>query len=73
MSRGLDDSGAGRRHAESAKLRQAWRPRSARAATSWARAAISAVGNVPSHMRDFLLGSRTSQTQRSALRQRTPL
>ncbi|KAL2324493.1 hypothetical protein Fmac_023551 [Flemingia macrophylla] len=35
---------------------------SAMAATSCARAAISAVGNVPSQILVFLLGSRTSQT-----------
>ncbi|KAL4595265.1 hypothetical protein ACB092_12G078900 [Castanea dentata] len=32
------------------------------AATSCARAAISAVGKVPSQILDFLLGSRTSET-----------
>ncbi|KAK8454700.1 hypothetical protein SEVIR_4G016350v4 [Setaria viridis] len=62
-----------RRRAESAKLRQAARPRRASAATSCARAAASAVAKVPSQMRDFLLGSRTSQTQRPAgPRRRTP-
>nr|ART89312.1 transcription factor DREB1 [Zea mays] len=44
----------------------------ASAATSWARAAISAVGNVPSHMRDFLRGSRISDTHLPHVRIRTP-
>ncbi|GER26353.1 hypothetical protein STAS_02003, partial [Striga asiatica] len=44
----------------------------ARAATSWARAAISAVGYVPSHILDFFLGSRISQTHLPQLRFRTP-
>nr|KYP74918.1 hypothetical protein KK1_007614 [Cajanus cajan] len=55
-------AGTGNRHAESAKLRQADLPRSAIAATSCARAAISAVGKVPSQILVFLLGSRTSHT-----------
>lgn len=44
-----------------------------RAATSCALAAISGVGNVPSHMRDFLRGSRISDTHFPQLRIRTPL
>ncbi|RZR70994.1 hypothetical protein BHM03_00002854 [Ensete ventricosum] len=68
------EGGTRRRHAESAKLRQAERPRSIIAATSCARAAISAVGNVPSQILVFLLGSRTSQTHRPAAPlRRTPL
>ncbi|CAA7399826.1 unnamed protein product [Spirodela intermedia] len=50
---------AGSRQAESAKFRQAERPRRAIAATS--------------QMRDFFLGSRTSQTHLPPLRRRTPL
>jgi hypothetical protein len=44
----------------------------ASAATSWARAAISAVGNVPNQMRDFFRGSRISDTHFPQLRRRTP-
>ncbi|CAA6666862.1 unnamed protein product [Spirodela intermedia] len=74
ISRAVAERGrTGSRHAESAKLRHAARPRRAMAATSCARAAISAVGKVPSHMRDFLLGSRTSHTHFPALRRLTPL
>ncbi|GER25568.1 hypothetical protein STAS_01160 [Striga asiatica] len=43
-----------------------------RAATSCARAAISGVGNVPSQIRDFLRGSRISETHLPQLRIRTP-
>ena len=42
------------------------------AATSCARAAISGVENVPSQMRDFLRGSRISDTHLPQLRIRTP-
>ncbi|KAK4578778.1 hypothetical protein RGQ29_028745 [Quercus rubra] len=56
------DAGTGSLHTESAKLRHALRPRSAIAATSYARAAISAEGKVPSQILDFLFGSRTSHT-----------
>ncbi|KAF1893710.1 hypothetical protein Lal_00002225 [Lupinus albus] len=42
------------------------------AATSCALAAISGVENVPSHMRDFLRGSRISETHFPQLRIRTP-
>ena len=42
------------------------------AATSCALAAISGVGNVPSHMRDFLRGSRISDTHLPQFRIRTP-
>lgn len=43
-----------------------------RAATSWARAAISGVGKVPSQMRDFLRGSRISETHLPQFLIRTP-
>lgn len=42
------------------------------AATSWARAAISGLENVPSQMRDFLRGSRISDTHLPQFRIRTP-
>lgn len=45
----------------------------ARAATSWARAAISAVENVPSHILDFFRGSRISDTHLPQFLNRTPL
>lgn len=44
----------------------------ASAATSCARAAISAVGYVPSHILDFFLGSRISHTHFPQFRFRTP-
>ena len=66
------DAGIGSRHEESAKFRHADRPRNASAATSCARAAISTVGNVPSQILDFLLGSRTSHTHLPEFRRRTP-
>jgi hypothetical protein len=44
----------------------------ASAATSCARAAISAVANVPSQMRDFFRGSRISDTHLPHARIRTP-
>lgn len=43
-----------------------------KAATSCALAAISGVENVPSHMRDFLRGSRISDTHLPQFRIRTP-
>lgn len=43
-----------------------------RAATSCALAAISGVGNVPSHIRDFFRGSRISDTHFPQFRMRTP-
>lgn len=73
MSSAEDDLGRGRRQAESGKLREAKRPLSARAATSWALAAISGVGKVPSHILDFLRGSRTSHTHLFPFLCRTPL
>lgn len=44
-----------------------------KAATSWARAAISASGKVPSHILDFFLGSLISDTHFPQLRFLTPL
>ncbi|KAG6634141.1 hypothetical protein CIPAW_12G098700 [Carya illinoinensis] len=62
MSFASVELGVGNSHSESAKLRHADLPLSAKAATSCARAAISGVGYVPSHILEVLLGSRTSQT-----------
>ncbi|URE48264.1 hypothetical protein MUK42_24797, partial [Musa troglodytarum] len=72
MSRGARVAGRGREAASSGKLRIAAAPLMLSAATSWARAAISGVGNVPSQMRDFLRGSRISDTHFPQLRFRTP-
>ncbi|KAL7150774.1 hypothetical protein ABFS83_05G135900 [Erythranthe nasuta] len=71
-SRGLRETGRGRAAASSGKLSVAEAPLMLRAATSCARAAISGVGKVPSHMRDFLRGSRISETHLPQLRIRTP-
>uniref|UniRef100_F6GX41 Uncharacterized protein n=1 Tax=Vitis vinifera TaxID=29760 RepID=F6GX41_VITVI len=67
------ETGTGKLHAESAKFKQAFRPLNANAATSCARAAISAVGYVPSHILDFLLGSRSSHTHMFPFLLLTPL
>jgi hypothetical protein len=67
-----DYSQHGRRAAISGKLSTAPRPLTTSAAASWARAAISAVGKVPSQMRDFLRGSRISDTHFPHARIRTP-
>ncbi|KAM0831980.1 hypothetical protein ACQ4PT_065185 [Festuca glaucescens] len=72
MSAGDVESGRGSSWALSGKLRCALRPLMASAAASCARAAISAVGKVPSQMRDFLRGSRISDTHLPQLRRRTP-
>jgi hypothetical protein len=72
MSAGEVDAGRGSSCAWPGKLRCAARPLMASAATSWARAAISAVGNVPNQMRDFFRGSRISDTHFPQLRRRTP-
>ena len=72
MSRGEHVTGLGSRSAISGKLRIADWPRMVRAATSWARAAISGVENVPSQIRDFLRGSRISDTHLPQFRFRTP-
>ncbi|KAL4557123.1 hypothetical protein LXL04_035294 [Taraxacum kok-saghyz] len=52
----------GNRHTESAKFKHADCPLNAKAATSCALAAITAVGCVPSHTRNLVFGSLTSQT-----------
>jgi len=72
MSRGAHVTGLGSRFTMAGKLRMAARPLMLRAATSCARAAISGVAKVPSHMRDFLRGSRISDTHLPQLRIRTP-
>lgn len=71
-SRGLRDDGRGSDPASSGKLSIADVPLMLRAATSWARAAISGDGKVPSQMRDFFRGSRISETHLPQLRIRTP-
>lgn len=71
-SRGLSEMGRGSEPASSGKLRMAELPLMLRAATSWARAAISGVGNVPSQMRDFFRGSRISETHLPQFLMRTP-
>ncbi|KAK3019909.1 hypothetical protein RJ639_004004 [Escallonia herrerae] len=71
-SRGETESGRGNDPASSGKLRIAEFPLMLNAATSWARAAISGVGKVPSHMRDFFRGSRISDTHLPHVRIRTP-
>lgn len=57
MSLGEVVSGRGRCEANSGKLRNAEVPLIVRAATSWARAAISGVEKEPSQILDFFLGS----------------
>lgn len=71
-SRGLREMGRGSKLASSGKLRIAELPLMLKAATSWARAAISGVGNVPSQMRDFFRGSRISETHLPQFLMRTP-
>jgi hypothetical protein len=72
-SLGAAVAGRGSRRARPGKLRCASRaPLMASAATSCARAAISAVAKVPSQMRDFLRGSLISDTHLPQLRMRTP-
>lgn len=72
MSRGEREAGRGREAASWGKLRMAELPLMLSAATSWARAAISGVRNVPSQMRDFFLGSRISDTHFPQFLMRTP-
>ncbi|CAA6656170.1 unnamed protein product [Spirodela intermedia] len=72
MSLGETVAGRGSTAASSGKLRQADWPLIVSAATSCARAAISAVAKVPSQIRDFFLGSRISDTHFPHLRMRTP-
>ena len=71
-SRGASEAGRGSELAKWGKLRMAAGPLMLRAATSCALAAISGVGNVPSHIRDFFLGSRISDTHFPQFRIRTP-
>ncbi|XP_024317198.1 uncharacterized protein LOC112271682 [Brachypodium distachyon] len=72
-SLGAGDAARGRSLARSGKLRAARAgPLMASAAASWARAAMSAVGKVPSQMRDFFRGSRISDTHFPHARIRTP-
>ena len=71
-SRGANDTGRGSEEASSGKLRMAPFPFMLSAATSCALAAISAVGNVPSHILDFFRGSRISDTHFPQFRMRTP-
>lgn len=72
-SRGEEEAGRGKEEASSGKLRMAELPLMLKAATSWARAAISGVEKVPSQIRDFLRGSRISDTHLPQVRIRTPL
>ncbi|OQU83103.1 hypothetical protein SORBI_3005G077532 [Sorghum bicolor] len=69
-----NEAGTARSQAESAKLRHAPAPAMASMAVSCARAAASAVSNVPSQsLQPRLPGTRTSHTHRPALpRRRTP-
>lgn len=71
-SRAAKDAGRGSEDASSGKLRIAVFPFMLKAATSCALAAISGVGNVPSHIRDFFRGSRISDTHFPQFRMRTP-
>ncbi|RDX78807.1 hypothetical protein CR513_40861, partial [Mucuna pruriens] len=72
ISAAEEDFATGRKETESGKLNTAEVPLSARTATSCALAAISGVGYVPSHILDFLLGSRTSHTHLLPFLCRTP-
>nr|CAD1824140.1 unnamed protein product [Ananas comosus var. bracteatus] len=69
---GGGEGGRGRAAASSGKLRAAAGPLTQSAAASWARAAISGVGKVPSQMRVFFRGSRISDTHFPHARMRTP-
>ena len=71
-SRAAREAGRGREFARWGKFRMAAEPLMLRAATSCALAAISGVGNVPSHIRDFFRGSRISDTHFPQFRIRTP-
>lgn len=72
-SRGEREAGRGRRWANWGKLRKAELPLMLSEATSCALAAISGVGNVPNHIRDFLRGSLISDTHFPQFRILTPL
>lgn len=71
-SRGASETGRGSEAASWGKLRIAEFPLMLNAATSWALAAISGVGKVPSQIRDFLRGSRISDTHLPQFRILTP-
>ena len=73
MARGEEESGMGREETHWGKLRKAERPLRVRAATSYARAAISGVGKVPSQILVFFLGSLISDTHFPCFRRLTPL
>lgn len=66
------EAGRGNWWASSGKLRMAEVPLMVRAATSWARAAISGVEKVPSQIRLFFRGSRISETHFPHALIRTP-
>jgi len=72
-SRGELEAGRGSDPASPGKLRMAELPFMLKAATSWARAAISGVEKVPSQIRFFFLGSLISDTHFPHVRIRTPL
>ncbi|WVZ15510.1 hypothetical protein V8G54_013076 [Vigna mungo] len=72
-SRGELEAGRGSEAASSGKLRMAEEPFIVSAATSCARAAISAVAKVPSQIRFFFRGSRISDTHFPHVRILTPL
>lgn len=72
-SRGLEEAGRGKEGASCGKLSIAEFPLMHKAATSWALAAISGVGKVPSHILDFFLGSLISDTHFPQFLIRTPL
>jgi hypothetical protein len=67
-----EDLRRGKAHAASGKFKEADSPLRAKAATSYALAAMSGQGQVPSHIRDFLFGCLSSQTHLPFL-SRTPL
>ncbi|KAJ0958817.1 hypothetical protein HanPSC8_Chr01g0043061 [Helianthus annuus] len=72
MSLGDEETGLGNNPTSSGKLIIAELPLMLSAATSCARAAISGFRYVPSHILDFFLGSRISDTHFPQLRMRTP-
>lgn len=72
-SRGEFEAGRGSKAASSGKLRMAEEPFIVSAATSCARAAISAVAKVPSQILFFFRGSRISDTHFPHVRILTPL
>ena len=72
-SRGELEAGRGSDPASSGKLRMAEFPLMLNAATSWARAAISGVENVPSQIRFFFLSCWISDTHLPHVLIRTPI